>query len=108
MTVVPCGNGFGPPPLDTGCGCVEWDDAALVAGLALDGAADVDGWASPLDDAAELWGADVETAVGLDDDPHAVSSSASDPSPAATAQPLLRMWSPYRPPGGPTCLSRRG
>ena len=97
-------NGFGPAPLATGC--AAWDDGALVPGFVLagavagdDDAADVDGWPTLLDDAAELCGADVEAAVGLDDDPHAVSSSASDPNPAATAQPLLRMRSPYRPPG---------
>src|SRR5580658_3080922 len=104
MTVVPCGNGFGPAPLAAGCGCAAWDDGALAAGVVLDAAAadeaaDVDGWLALLDDAAELCGADVEAAVGLDDDPHAVSSSASDPSPAATAHPLLRMRSPYRPRG---------
>src|SRR5579863_4260230 len=102
MTVVP--SGIVPPPLATGCADVEWDDGALVAGVALEGAdeddaADVDGWPALLDDAAELCGADVEAAPGLDDDPHAVSSSASDPSPAATAHPLLRMRSPYRPRG---------
>jgi hypothetical protein len=115
MTVVPTGNGFGPAPLATGCGGAEWDDGAPVAGCVLEGAVagadddapDVDGWPALVDDAAVLWGADVEAAFGLADDPHAVSSSASDPSPAATAQPLLRIRSPYRP-RGPTCLSRRG
>src|SRR5579863_6402487 len=102
MTVMPS-NGFGPAPLATGC--AAWDDGALVPGFVLagavagdDDAVDVDGWSALLDDAAELCGADVEAAVGLDDDPHAVSSSASDPNPAATAHPLLRMRSPYRPP----------
>jgi hypothetical protein len=31
--------------------------------------------------------------VGFDDPPHAVSSSTSEPSPAATVQPLLRITS---------------
>jgi hypothetical protein len=100
MTVVPSGNGLEGAPLDCGV-TAEWVDGALVAGDALEGvvagdddAADVDAWPVLLDDAAELCGADVEAAVGLADDPHAVSSSASDPSPAATAHPLLRMRSP--------------
>jgi hypothetical protein len=51
-----------------------------------------EGWADglvpdPVDDDVD----DVDDEDGDDDPPHAVSSSTSDPSPAATAQPLLRI-----------------
>ncbi len=51
------------------------------------------------DDEAALWVAlpeaapVVEVEVELDDPPHAVSSSTSEPSPAATVHPLLRITS---------------
>jgi len=62
------------------------DDVEDVAGAELDD-----------DDAAVLWVALLEAApvveveVELDDPPHAVSSSTSEPSPAATVHPLLRI-----------------
>jgi hypothetical protein len=65
--------------------------AALVAGALVAGVVEV------LDDADVLWLAGVlvvlETEVELDDPPHAASSSASDPSPAAAHHPLLRIVS---------------
>jgi hypothetical protein len=73
--------------------------------LALDGAAagedaadDADdaGWLVPPVDAAVLAGAEVDAAVGVEDDPQAVSSRTSEPSPAAAAHRLLRMRSPYQ------------
>ena len=61
---------------------------------------DVEDVAGPeLDDEAVLWVAVPEEAapvveVELDDPPHAVSSSSSEPSPVATVHPLLRIASP--------------
>jgi hypothetical protein len=55
-----------------------------------------------LDEEAVLWVGlpaaapvvvEVEVVVELDDPPHAVSSSSSEPSPAATVHPLLRITS---------------
>jgi hypothetical protein len=53
------------------------------------------------DDTAVPWVAESEAApvveLELDDPPHAVSSSTSEPSPVATVHPLLRIYlSPYR------------
>src|SRR5260370_25669586 len=53
------------------------------------------------DDTAVPWVAVSEAApaggLELDDPPHAVSSSTSEPSPVATVHPLLRIcFSPYR------------
>jgi hypothetical protein len=70
--------------------CVAWafadDDVADVAGPEL----------AP-DDETVLWVAAPEAApvveVELDDPPHAVSSSSSEPSPVATVHPLLRITS---------------
>ena len=64
------------------------DDVLDVAGPELDG-----------DDEAVLWVAVpeaapvVEVVLELDDPPHAVSSSTSEPSPVATVHPLLRITS---------------
>jgi hypothetical protein len=69
-------------------GAVAGEDAADDTG-----AADVAGWLVLPVDAAVLCGAEVEAAVGVEDDPQAVSSTTSDPSPAATAHRLLRMRS---------------
>jgi len=45
------------------------------------------------DDEAVLWVAAPVVEVEFDDPPHAVSSSSSEPSPAATVHPLLRIRS---------------
>ena len=73
--------------------CVAWAFAVDVA--------DVEDVAGPEldDDEAVLWVAApeaapvVEVVLELDDPPHAVSSSTSEPSPVATVQPLLRITS---------------
>jgi hypothetical protein len=73
------------------------DDVADVAGPELD------------DDEAVLWVAVPEAApvteveVELDDPPHAVSSSSSEPSPVATVHPLLRITSLSLPAWRLTC-----
>src|SRR5260370_20041108 len=97
MTVVPIGGMDEMPAL--GCGPAVWcgdevgDDRPpfLVAVLAAD--TDDAGAAGP-DDPLPLW-TELEPApvapVGLDDPPHAASSSTSDPSPDAAAHPLLRI-----------------
>src|SRR5260370_13036334 len=99
MTVVPIGGMDEMPAL--GCGPAVWcgdevgDDPPpfLVAVLAADtddaGAAGPD---DPLPLETELEPAPVAP-VGLDDPPHAASSSTSDPSPVAAAHPLLRITS---------------
>ena len=72
--------------------CVAWAFAVDVA--------DVEDVAGPeLDDEAVLWVAVpeaapvVEVVLELDDPPHAVSSSTSEPSPVATVHQLLRITS---------------
>jgi len=99
MTVVPIGGMDEMPAL--GCGPAVWcgvadpgevgDDPFLVAVLAAD--TDDAGAAGP-DDPLPVW-TELEPApvapVGLDDPPHAASSSTSDPSPVAAAHPLLRI-----------------
>jgi len=102
MTVVPIGGMDEMPAL--GCGPAVWcgvadpgepgdDPPFLVAVLAAD--TDDAGAAGP-DDPLPLW-TELEPApvapVGLDDPPHAASSSTSDPSPVAAAHPLLRITS---------------
>jgi hypothetical protein len=78
-----------------GCAAAAWECVLALDGAAAgeDAAADVAdaGWLVPPADAAVLCGADVAAAVGVEDDPQAVSSRASDPSPAAAAHRLLRM-----------------
>ena len=86
--------------------CVPW---AFAVDVADDDVADVAG--PELDDEAVLWVAVpeaapvVEVVLELDDPPHAVSSSTSEPSPVATVQPLLRITSLSLPgdpePGSP-------
>jgi hypothetical protein len=101
MTVVPCGGNVTVPLL--GCGPAEWwgvadDDAPdplLVAVAVAVAAADTD--ALP-DELLLAWAVlEAPPAAELDDDPpHAASSSTSDPSPVAAAQPrvpLLRITS---------------
>jgi len=103
MTVVPIGGMDEMPAL--GCGPAVWCGVAdpgepgddpppfLVAVLAAD--TDDAGAAGP-DDPLPVW-TELEPApvapVGLDDPPHAASSSTSDPSPVAAAHPLLRITS---------------
>jgi hypothetical protein len=82
------------------CLDAELDRVALA--FAVDVGEDVDEDDPVLaDDTAVPWVAVSEAApaveLELDDPPHAVSSSTSEPSPVATVQPLLRIYlSPYR------------
>ena len=113
-TVVPIGGNV-TPALLVGWAwalCVgdELEDVDLA--FAVD-VADLEDVAGPEldDDEAVLWVAApeaapvVEVVLELDDPPHAVSSSTSEPSPVATVQPLLRMTSLSLPgdpePGSP-------
>jgi hypothetical protein len=80
----------------------ELEDAGWECAVDL-GDDDVEDVAGPeLDDEAVLWVAlpeaaapvvEVEVVGEPDDPPHAVSSSASEPSPAASVHPLLRITS---------------
>src|SRR5580658_1604464 len=88
MTVVPAGGKLTPPLL--GCG-----PAVLPAfGDALP--AFVVACAVALDPATVAWSVLEAEFDELDEPPHAASSSTSDPSPVAAANPLLRMYvSPF-------------
>ena len=69
---------------------------ALAVELAEDDEADEDGPEAEADDEAVLWtvlGAVLAAELELDDPPHPASSSGSEPSPPATAHPLLRITS---------------
>jgi len=104
-TVVPIGGNVTPALLLGWASAVclgdELEDVALA--FADDDVAaddDVEDVAGPeLDDEAVLWVAVpeaapvVEVVLELDDPPHAVSSSTSEPSPVATVHPLLRITS---------------
>src|SRR5580698_4591718 len=84
MTVVPTGGKLTPPLL--GCGPAVWPalPAFVVAG------------AVALDPATVAWSVLEAEFDELDEPPHAASSSTSDPSPVAAANPLLRMYvSPF-------------
>jgi hypothetical protein len=103
-TVVPAGANV-TPSLALGWALAFWLDEPEDAGwefavdLADDDVEDVAGAELDDDDAAVLWAALLEAApvvevgVELDDPPHAVSSSTSEPSPAVTVHPLLRITS---------------
>ncbi len=105
-TVVPIGGNVTPALLlgwaSAVCLADELEDVALAFAdeLGDDDVADVAGPELD-DDEAVLWVAVPEAApvleVELDDPPHAVSSSSTEPSPVATAHPLLRITSlsPY-------------
>jgi len=100
MTVVPIG-GNETPALLLGWASADFS-AAEVEFVALALAVDA-GEDDPVlaDDTAVPWVVVAEAApvveLELDDPPHAVSSSTSEPSPAATVHPLLRIClSPYR------------
>jgi hypothetical protein len=103
-TVVPIGGNVTPALLlgwaSAVCLDAELDRVALA--FAVDVGEDVDEDDPVLaDDTAVPWVAVSEAApaveLELDDPPHAVSSSTSEPSPVATVQPLLRIYlSPYR------------
>ena len=114
MTVVPIGGNVTPALLLGWAWAVclgdELEDVApeFADDVADDDVEDVAG--PELDDEAVLWVAVPEEAapvveVELDDPPHAVSSSTSEPSPVATVQPLLRITSLSLPgdpePGSP-------
>ena len=98
-TVVPIGGNekvlLGRASADFSAAEVECVALALA-----DDVGDVEDAAAPeLDDGeAVLWVAAPEAApvveVELDDPPHAVSSSSSEPSPVAAVHPLLRIASP--------------
>jgi hypothetical protein len=101
-TVVPTGGNV-TPALLLGWAWAVWfddglEDVALPFGvdLADDDVEDVDG-AEVDEDEAVLWVAAPEAELvvedELDDPPHAVSSSTSEPSPVATVHPLLRITS---------------
>ena len=101
-TVVPIGGNVTPALLlgwaSAVCLADELEDVALAFAdeLGDDDVADVAGPELD-DDEAVLWVAVPEAApvleVELDDPPHAVSSSSTEPSPVATAHPLLRIRS---------------
>ena len=101
-TVVPIGGNVTPALLlgwaSAVCLADELEDVALAFAdeLGDDDVADVAGPELD-DDEAVLWVAVPEAApvleVELDDPPHAVSSSSTEPSPVATAHPLLRITS---------------
>ena len=97
-TVVPTGGNVTPALLLGWASAVCLDDGLEDVALAFaddlgdDDVADVAG--PELDDEeAVLWVAVPVVEVELDDPPHAVSSSSSEPSPVATAHPLLRITS---------------
>jgi hypothetical protein len=100
-TVVPIGGNV-TPLLALGWASAVWLDDDLedvgwefAVALGDDDVEDVAGAELDDDDAAVLWVALLEAApvveVEVDDPPHAVSSSTSEPSPAATVHPLLRI-----------------
>ena len=101
-TVVPIGGNVTPALLlgwaSAVCLADELEDVALAFAEEL-GDDDVEDVAGPEldDDKAVLWVAVPEAApvleVELDDPPHAVSSSSTEPSPVATVHPLLRIRS---------------
>jgi hypothetical protein len=79
---------------------------ALAVELAEDDEVDVDGPEAEADDEAVLWtvpDAVLAAELELDDPPHPASSSSSEPTPPATAHPLLRITplSLRRPGTGP-------
>jgi hypothetical protein len=86
MTVVPTAGKLTAPLL----GC----DPAVLPALGDEvPPAVVVAWADTLDPATVAWSV---LEAELDDPPHAASSSTSDPSPAAAAHPLLRIYvSPF-------------
>jgi hypothetical protein len=106
MTVVPTGGIDRSSAGPLGCGPTDLCGVAfaLAVAVALLPWLDVD--AADTEDVAEVAGADdplldegrleapPAAVVGLDDPPHAASSSISDPSPVAAAHPLLRITSP--------------
>ena len=103
-TVVPIGGNVTPALLLGWASAVclgdELEDVALAFADDDVAADDVEDVAGPeLDDEAVLWVAVpeaapvVEVVLELDDPPHAVSSSTSEPSPVATVHPLLRITS---------------
>ena len=103
-TVVPTGGNETPALLlgrasaDFSAAEVECVGLALAEDVAGDDVVDVAGPELD-DDEAVLWVAVpeaapvVEVVLELDDPPHAVSSSTSEPSPVATVHPLLRITS---------------
>jgi hypothetical protein len=104
MTVVPTG-GNETPALLLGCASADFSAAEVervARALAVDAGEDADEDDPVLaDDTAVPWVVVPEAApvveLELDDPPHAVSSSTSEPSPAAPVHPLLRIClSPYR------------
>ncbi|HEV2257002.1 MAG TPA: hypothetical protein VGS06_28040 [Streptosporangiaceae bacterium] len=103
-TVVPTG-GNETPVLLLGWASADFSAAEVVCvarALAVEvGEDDVDEDPVLADDTAVPWVAVPEAApaaeLELDDPPHAVSSSTTEPSPVATVHPLLRIClSPYR------------
>ena len=108
-TVVPVGGNVTPALLlawaRAVCLADELEDfgLALAVELAADDEADVDGPESDGDDEAVLWTAVPEAVLAaeleLDDPPHPASSSSSEPTPLATAHPLLRIRLSLRGPG---------
>ncbi|MGD0239443.1 MAG: hypothetical protein ABSB59_03835 [Streptosporangiaceae bacterium] len=104
MTVVPTGGIDRSSAGPLGCGPTDLWGVAFAFAVALLPWLDVD--AADTEDAEEVAGADdplldegrleapPAAVVGLDDPPHAASSSTSDPSPVAAAHPLLRITSP--------------
>jgi hypothetical protein len=102
-TVVPIGGNVTPALLLGWASAVCLDAGLDCVALAFAVDAGEDDVDDPVlaDDTAVPWVAVSEAApvveLELDDPPHAVSSSTSEPSPVATVHPLLRMClSPYR------------
>jgi hypothetical protein len=97
-TVVPIGGNV-TPALALGWAsavCLDAELDCVALAFAVDVGEDVDEDDPVLaDDTAVPWVAESEAApaaeLELDDPPHAVSSSTSEPSPVATVQPLLRI-----------------
>jgi hypothetical protein len=104
MTVVPTGGIDRSSAGPLGCGPTDLCGVAFAVAVAVEPPPWLDVDAAVADDASgagadplldEGWlEAPPAAVVGLDDPPHAASSSTSDPSPVAAAHPLLRITSP--------------
>jgi hypothetical protein len=112
MTVVPTGGIDRSSAGPLGCGPTDLCGVAFAVAVAVEPPPWLDVDAAVADDASgagadplldEGWlEAPPAAVVGLDDPPHAASSSTSDPSPVAAAHPLLRITSPI-PRDGSRC-----
>jgi hypothetical protein len=121
-TVVPIGGNV-TPALVLGWAsavCLDAELDCVALAFAFDVGEDVDEDVAEddpvlADDTAVPWVAESEAApaaeLELDDPPHAVSSSTSEPSPVATVQPLLRICLPLLTAGpgdpGPVATCRK-